>query len=377
MDRTLDILERLVGFPTVSADSNLDLIDYVQNLLHMAGFAVTRIPSPCGKKAGLFARIGPGDGGICLSAHTDVVPVAGQDWSSPPFALTRRADRLVGRGTTDMKGFLASALALAEQAQHTPLSAPLTLSISYDEEVGCVGIRDMMSTLAPLLGRPRMVIVGEPTSMQVATGHKGKVALRVDCLGQSGHSALAPNFVNAIHVAASFVDEMRALQEELAKGPTDDAYDIPCSTVHVGRITGGKALNIVPDLAQIEMEFRHLANLPVQSIRAQIQQSADKVGKMFGNANAVRITEGPAYFGLDTSRDAPAVDRALSFAATDQVTKVAFGTEAGFFAELGLDTVVVGPGNMAADGHKPDEGLALSELQACDAMMTRVLLDLG
>ena len=377
MSRTIDILERLVGFPTVSADSTLDLIDYVQNLLHKAGFAVTRIPSPCGKKAGLFARIGPGDGGICLSAHTDVVPVEGQDWSSPPFALTQREDRLVGRGTTDMKGFLASALALAEQAQHAPLTAPLTLSISYDEEIGCVGIRHMIPTLAPLLGKPTMVIVGEPTSMQVATGHKGKVALRVDCHGQSGHSALAPNFANAIHVAASFVNEMRALQDELAKGPTDDAYDIPYSTVHIGRINGGTALNIVPDLAQIEMEFRHLADLPAASIRSKIDAAAVATGRAFGDPNAVNITEANAYFGLDTARENPVVDRALALAGTDQTTKVAFGTEAGFFADLGLNTVVLGPGDMAADGHKPNEAIALSELAACDAMMARVLLGLS
>ncbi|MFT5866379.1 MAG: acetylornithine deacetylase, partial [Gammaproteobacteria bacterium] len=205
-NRTLEILGTLVAFPTVSRDSNLDLIDWVQDLLQTAGFEVTRIWSPDRTKAGLFARIGPDvEGGVCLSAHTDVVPVDGQVWTRPPFELTDEGSRVFGRGTTDMKGFLASALALAERIGASALSAPLTLSISYDEEIGCVGIRHMMPELKKLIGKPRLVIVGEPTSMQVATGHKGKAAFRITCHGQAGHSALAPQFVNAIHVAADFV----------------------------------------------------------------------------------------------------------------------------------------------------------------------------
>ena len=377
MSRTIEILERLIAFPTVSKDSNLDLIRYVQELLQSAGFAVVRIPSPYGQKAGLFARIGPELGGVCLSAHTDVVPVDGQEWSSDPFTLTQRGDRLHGRGTTDMKGFLASALAMAERATRAPLMEPLNLAISYDEEIGCVGIRQMMPTLAPLLGSPRAVIVGEPTSMQVATGHKGKVALKVTCHGEAGHSALAPEFTNALHVAATFIDEVRALQDRLAKGASDAAYSIPYSTVHIGRMTGGRALNIVPDLAELEMEFRHLKQTPAPEILSELNGIAARVSTAFDHPSSVKITQTNAYYGLETPVDDPIINWALQMANTPDTTKVAFGTEAGFFAAEGLATVVIGPGDMARDGHKADEGVDLSELAACDAMMDRILTDLS
>lgn len=373
LTRTLEILERLVAFPTVSHESNLDLIDWVEGLLRDAGFEVTRIWSPDRRKAGVFARIGPAvAGGVCLSAHTDVVPVEGQVWTRPTFALTRAEDRVFGRGVTDMKGFLASALALAEEAGKTDLTTPLSLSISYDEEIGCVGMQQMMPTLKGLIGQPRLVIVGEPTGMQVAVGHKGKTALRVICEGQAGHSALAPQFVNAIHVAAGFVQEIRQLQEDLRSGARDDAYSVPYTTLHIGRMSGGQALNIVPDRAEMEMEFRHIADLPAASIRAQIDAAADRVSAGFEGAG-IRIEQINAYPGLDVDTDDRAVDWACDLAGQSPRTKAAFGTEAGFFAALGLSTVVIGPGDMARDGHQPDEGLDVSELAACDAMMGRVL----
>ena len=372
--RTLEILDRLIAFPTVSQDSNLDLIDWVQELLKTAGFTVTRIGSPDRTKAGLFARIGPGlDGGICLSAHTDVVPVDGQVWTRPAFQLTDEGDRVFGRGTTDMKGFLASALALAERAKTTTLNAPLSLSISYDEEVGCVGIGQMMPKLKQLIGKPDLVIVGEPTSMQVATGHKGKTALKVTCHGQAGHSALAPHFANAIHIAADVVHHIRQLQDQLAAGPQDDAYSIPYSTVHIGKITGGRALNIVPDSAELDMEFRHLAEVPAHVIQSEIETVAQRVSALYSSVPPVTVKAINAYPGLHINPSDQSVAWADALAGSFGVTKVPFGTEAGFFAELGLKTVVIGPGDMSTDGHKPDEGLSKTELSACDAMMGSIL----
>ncbi|MCF2869479.1 acetylornithine deacetylase [Octadecabacter sp. G9-8] len=372
--RTLEILDRLIAFPTVSRDSNLDLIDWVQDLLQQAGFDVTRIWSPDRNKAGLFARIGPKvAGGVCLSAHTDVVPVDGQNWTRPAFELTDEGDRVYGRGTTDMKGFLASALALAERAATTTLNAPLSLSISYDEEIGCVGIRQMMPELKGLIGKPGLVIVGEPTSMLVATGHKGKTALKVTCHGEAGHSALAPQFVNAIHVASSFVHHIRELQDLLAQGPRDDGYSIPYSTVHIGKITGGRALNIVPDSAQLDMEFRHLAETLADDIRRKIEDVAKRVSVAFPSAHPITVEVVNSYPGLNTDPSDTSVTRADRLAGGVGVTKVPFGTEAGFFADLGLNTVVIGPGDMASDGHKPDEGLNKAELSACDAMMSNIL----
>lgn len=376
--RTLEILDKLVAFPTISRDSNLDLIDWVQDFLQGNGFEVTRIWSPDRNKAGLFAQIGPKvDGGVCLSAHTDVVPVDGQVWTRPPFKLTDEGNRVFGRGTTDMKGFLASALAVAERAGKLTLTAPLSLSISYDEEIGCVGIQQMVPALKKLIGNPRVVIVGEPTSMQVATGHKGKTALRVTCHGQAGHSALAPNFVNAIHVAARFIDEVQRLQERLMQGACDPAYSIPFSTVHIGRISGGQALNIVPAETQLDMEFRHLFETPALEIRSEIDAIAQSVSEQFFPGGDIKVEQINAYPGLNTSMDDKSVNWLCDLAGGAKTTRVSFGTEAGVFAQLGLSTLVIGPGDMASDGHKPDEGLDMSDLVACDVMLSEVLNSLS
>ena len=374
MNRTIEILDRLIAFPTVSRDSNIDLIDWVQDLLQRANFDVMRIWSPDRTKAGLFARIGPKvDGGVCLSAHTDVVPVDGQVWTRPEFQLTDEGDRLFGRGATDMKGFLASALALAERAKSAKLNAPLSLSISYDEEIGCAGIRQMMPEMKQLIGKPDLVVVGEPTTMKVATGPKGKTTLKVTCHGAAGHSALAPQFVNAIHVASNFVHHIRELQDQIAEGPRDDGYSIPYSTVHIGRIVGGRSLNIVPDSTQLDLEFRHLAETPAQDIQRKIEAAAQKASAEFPLARPISVEAINSYPGLNTDPSRAIVARADKLAGKSGTTKVPFGTEAGFFAELGLNTVVIGPGDMASDGHKPDEGLNKAELSACDAMMDRVL----
>ena len=374
MTRTLELLERLVAFPTVSHLSNLDLIKWARTLLEDLGFRVSVIPSENGEKAGLHARIGPnGDGGICLSGHTDVVPAAGQNWTYDPFQLTRSTTHVFGRGVTDMKGFLASALSLAERASKAELKKPLSLVLSYDEEVGCIGIRDMLPTLTPLMGRPDLVVVGEPTSMQVAIGHKGKSALKVLCKGEPGHSALAPEFVNAIHVASAFVVEMRDLQRELSNAARDPAYDVPYSTVHVGKIEGGCALNVVPDLVTLEMEFRNLHETPDHEIMEAIATAARRVEGAFGRELLIEIEKTNNYPGLNQETASDHVAMARTLVGCADTKKVPFGTEAGYFAHLGHNVLVVGPGDMASDGHKPDEALEIAQLDACDAMMNRIL----
>lgn len=376
--KTLEILERLIAFDTVSRNSNLELAAYAENFLAERGFAVTRIPSPDGSKTGLFAERGPAGQGVLLSAHTDVVPVDGQDWTRDPFRLTREGERVYGRGTTDMKGYVASALALADRAAKADLKEPLKIALSYDEEVGCVGIQEMLEHLAPLTGSPRACFVGEPTGMEVAIGHKGKAALRAVCHGQSGHSALAPNFTNALHLAADFLSGLRALQEDFAvNGARDTAYDVPYTTVHVGKMTGGTALNIVPDRADLTFEYRHLAADRGEDILARIQAAAEKVSARYPAPEAyIEVEQYNAYPGLDVPPDSAIVSYARKLARSNGSTKVAFGTEAGFFDQLGVPTVVCGPGSMAGQGHKPDEYLELSQLAACDAMMDRILEDL-
>lgn len=381
MSRTLEILDRLISFDTVSRNSNLELAAYAEDLLKNSGFAVTRIPSANGEKTGLYAELGPTGDGVMLSAHTDVVPVDGQDWTRDPFRLTREQDRLYGRGTTDMKGYVASMLSVAERAAKANLREPLKLVLSYDEEIGCVGIQEMLDRVTPLVGQPRACFVGEPTEMQVAVGHKGKAALRATCFGQSGHSALAPTFVNALHLAADFIVELRDLQRHYAtNGHRDPAYSVPYTTIHAGVLNGGTALNIVPDQATITFEYRFLAADPAPAILRAIEEAGERAAAAYRSqwdGARIEIEQYNAYPGLDVPETDCVIGLAQKLAQTNETTKVAFGTEAGFFSELGIPTVVCGPGSMAGQGHKPDEYLALSELQSCDDMMDRILRDLS
>lgn len=376
--RCLPILERLIAFPTVSAQSNLALIDYAEDLLRSARFEVTRLAHPTAAKAGLTARLGPvRDGGVLLSAHSDVVPVDGQIWTREPFRLCREGHRLYGRGTTDMKGFLAAMLDLADRAGKASLKAPLMMVISYDEEVGCTGIRQMMPALEALGWRPDLCIVGEPTGMRPASGHKGKAVFEAHCRGEAGHSAQAPDFVNALHLATDLVSALRAMQQDYAqRGASDPAYAIPYSTVHAGVLRGGRILNIVPEEAILEFELRHLPeDNPATFIAALGQRVAD-ILRRYPAAAGIEIEEVNAYPGLDIPQDHPAMKLAAALAGQAPGKKVGFGTEAGFFVRAGMPAVVCGPGDMAAQGHKPDEFLEAGQLLACETMLDRVLAHL-
>ena len=257
---TLSLLRDLIGFPTVSRDPNRALIDYCADYLRSIGASVDIITAEAGRKANLFATIGPQDvPGVMLSGHTDVVPVDGQAWSKPPFEAVVNEGRVYGRGTADMKGFVASALFCASKAADRQLTTPLHLALSHDEEIGCVGVHSLVDMLADAPVKPAMCIVGEPTSMAIATGHKGKTAIEATCIGSAAHSALAPQAVNAIHLACDLISQIRHLQEDIAvNGTQDKFYDIPYTTLHAGLVTGGVALNIVPDHAVVTFEIRNL-----------------------------------------------------------------------------------------------------------------------
>jgi len=379
-----DLLRTLIGFPTVSADSNLALIQHVQGLLEGAGIACRLVLDESGCKANLFASVGPGDvPGVLLSGHTDVVPVAGQAWTLPPFEGTLKEGRIHGRGACDMKGFVACAVvALLDAARGEPLKRPLQLALSHDEEIGCVGVRRLLDVLEMAPVRPFLCIVGEPTNMQVALGHKGKAALRAHCHGQEGHSSLAPRHVNAIHLASDLVGALRASQRRLAEeGAHDAAYDIPYTTLHVGRIDGGKALNIVPNLCTLDFEIRHLPADDPASLVAALQETADSLVREAQQTSAkaaIEIETVNAYPGLDTHPSVEAVRflQTLVEPGTAQL-KVAFGTEGGLFANR-LDTpvVVCGPGSIE-QAHKPDEYVEISQLEACDALLGRLRVALG
>jgi len=374
---SIDILGDLIAFPTVSRDSNLALIGYCATRLEEIGAEVTIIEDAAGAKANLFATIGPRDaGGVMLSGHTDVVPVDGQDWTKPPFTATAANGVIYGRGTADMKGFVACALAAALATAGRKLKTPLHLAFSHDEEIGCVGVRSMIDMLAAAPVRPTMCLVGEPTGMKIATGHKGKTALLGTCTGRAAHSSLAPQGVNAIHLACDLVAAIRALQQEIIDtGVRDEAFDIPFTTLHAGRIEGGILLNIVPEHATVTFEIR---NLPEEQPEGFIARLRDAVRPVIAAAQAIAPEAGitleitNSYPGLATSPDAAVVALFAELVEDDERIKVAFGTEGGLFdSHLGVPTIVCGPGSMQ-QGHKPDEFIAIEQLAACDAMLARL-----
>ena len=373
-----DIFEQVMLFDTVSARPNIDLMHYVQSLLAEAGIASQLIPDAAGGKANLFATTGPeGVGGVLLSGHTDVVPVEGQVWTVPPFALTEMDGRYYGRGAADMKGFVACAIAAMLEAAKRPLKVPLHLALSYDEEIGCMGVRSLIDMLDAAPVRPRFCIVGEPTGMQVATGHKGKIALRATCIGREGHSALAPMALNALHLAADFVNVIRALQARVAQtGLRDGDYDVPYTTLHVGKLNGGVQVNIVPNHAVLDFEIRSLAGEDTDALIADLRAAAEAIVAPlradFPEA-AIKVERLWDYPGLGTASDAGVVNFVKSLTGANGTFKVAFGTEGGLFdARLGIPTVICGPGSMA-QGHKPDEFVAVEQMQRCQEMMATLI----
>jgi len=375
---TLDILRDLIAFPTVSSEPNRALINYCADILKDAGAVVQIIEDETGKKANLYATIGPGDiPGILLSGHTDVVPVAGQSWSVDPFELTEKDGKAYGRGTADMKGFVASVLALAGKAAGQDLTTPLHIALSYDEEIGCIGVRSLIDVLANAPFVPRFCIVGEPTLMAVATGHKGKTACRVHCTGREAHSALAPTGLNAIHLACDMISFIRQLQNKIAESSDhDDDYDVPYSTLHVGQIEGGIALNIVPNNASFKFEIRNLVGDDPQVLLDEICRHGETllqpVQESFPEAS-INIETTNTYPPLSTAQDAEVVSFVKSLTGLNGTIKVAFGTEGGLFSsQLGIPTIVCGPGSMA-QGHKPDEFIALDQLSKCDGMLDALL----
>ncbi len=372
--QTREILARLLAFDTVSHRPNRALMDYVRGLLAEAGVESVLIPDAGGGKANLYATIGPaGLGGVMLSGHTDVVPVEGQAWTHPPFELTEADGRWYGRGAADMKGFVAAALAAFLAAARRPLKVPLHLALSYDEEIGCMGVRSLITMLEGAPVRPRFCIVGEPTGMQVATGHKGKVALRATCTGREGHSALAPMALNALHLAADFVNAVRALQARVAAtGMRDGDYDVPYSTIHVGKLNGGVQVNIVPNHAVVDVEIRSLAGEDVAGLIEDLRAAAEAIvaplRAEFPEA-AIVVERLWDYPGLGTPSDAAVVNFVKGLTGANGTMKVAFGTEGGLFdARLGIPTVICGPGSMA-QGHKPDEYVSLEQMARCEAML--------
>lgn len=376
--QTLELLDRLIAFPTVSRNSNLELIHFIQAYLEDHGVTSQLIHDDEGGKANLHAIIGPVDvPGVMLSGHTDVVPVDGQNWSSDPFVIREDGGLHYGRGTADMKGFIASVLAAVPAMTARKLARPIHLAFSYDEEIGCIGVRRMIDVLADAPVKPAFCIIGEPTEMQVAIGHKGKTDAVCTCHGVESHSALAPNGLNAIYLASEMIGAIRELQAHVIEtGARDDHYVVPYTTLHVGVIDGGTALNIVPNACKFRFEVRNLLEDDPMALMAQLEAKAGEIAGAYQDkfpSAKIDITISNEYPGLNTAPDSEIVTFVKSLTGANDHMKVAFGTEGGLFRErLGLPTVVCGPGSMD-QGHKPDEFISAAQLSKCDGFLNRLL----
>jgi len=378
-DRIRTLLAGLVGFDTVSDRSNLPLIAYIEDYLASFGITGQRIVDATGQKASLWVTIGPEDRpGIVLSGHTDVVPVEGQAWTHNPFEMVERDGKLYGRGTTDMKGFVATCLAMVPEMQRASLAKPIHLAISYDEEIGCVGVRPLLAMLSRAPVKPLGCFVGEPTQMELAIGHKGKHGVRATFRGFACHSSIAPEGVNAVEHAATLITEISRRATHLAtEGARDELYDIPHTTLLTSIVHGGTALNIVPDACTIEFEARGLGIAESKEVtdsllawaRATIEPAMQKANPSCG-IDFEEILEYPA---LDMPADESWVTLAKKLSGRNSHCKVAFGTEAGLFVSMaGIPSVVIGPGSIE-QAHKADEYVALSELLACAGFIERVI----
>ena len=378
-ERIRKLLADLVGFNTVSDRSNLRLIAYIEKYLASFGISGSRLIDETGQKASLWVTIGPEHTpGIVLSGHTDVVPVERQPWTGDPFTMIERGGRYYGRGTTDMKGFVAVCLAMVPEIRVADLKIPIHLAISYDEEVGCIGVRPMLREIGTAPVKPLGCFVGEPTQMQIIIGHKGKHGVRATFRGKSCHSSIAPDGVNAVEHAADLITEVRRRAEKLVReGVRDDMYDVAHTTLLTSIAQGGTALNIVPDECIVEFEARGLGMDELKEVtdaivawaKAEIVPQMQKADATCG-IDFEEILEYPA---LDMKSDHPLVALAKHLSGRNSHGKVSFGTEASLFVSMaGIPTVVIGPGSIE-QAHKPDEFVEIAELTKCAAFIERLI----
>lgn len=367
-ERGKTLLKDLVGYDTVSHRSNLELIAYIEAYFEGLGVATERVYNEEKTKANLFATIGPEvDGGVILSGHVDVVPVEGQAWTHDPFDLIERDDKLFGRGSCDMKGFVALALAAAPEFQKAQLQRPVHYAISYDEEVGCLGVRGLIEELNGKTMRPAMCIVGEPTSMQPVIAHKGKWSYRATVTGLERHSSLAPTGVNAVEYAAEAITFLRRMaREKIQSGARDEMFDMPHTTVHVGVVNGGSAVNIVPNSCTFDFEWRYIPDDRPEDLMERFQTylrtELEPEMKAIDPSCGFELAERSVIPGLEIDAGHEVVRLAKACASRNDHGKVAYGTEAGLFQGMGaIPTVVCGPGDIA-QAHRPDEFIALEQI---------------
>jgi len=373
-----EMAERLVGFDTTSSKSNLELIDFVEHYLRSHGVAARRTADATGRKANLFATLGPeAAGGVVLSGHTDVVPVAGQPWTSDPFSPVLRDGRLYGRGTADMKSFLAVALALVPEALAAGLEVPLHLALSYDEEVGCLGVGDLIADVKAHLPQPRIVIIGEPTGMKLINANKGIAGFETSITGKEAHSSQPQRAANAIVAAAELIGFLASLAEEKREtGPKDGRFEPPYTTLNVGTVSGGNALNIVPRHARFAWEFRlvpgddgeeivdRFRRFAEQQVLPDLRRAAPKA-----QIETKALAQVPP---LTPEPDSPAEALVRLLTGANRTETVCFATEGGLFQEAGFSTVICGPGSID-QAHQPDEFIELAQIEACAAFLRKLI----
>ena len=376
---TRALIKKLIAFDTTSHLSNLELIHTIGDYLSEHDIQPQLVFNDEHTKANLYATIGPQDkSGVMLSGHTDVVPVKGQDWRSDPFTVVEKGSALYGRGTADMKGFIATVLAYVPELVTANLLTPVHLAFSYDEEIGCVGVRRLLHMMEGMPSKPAMCIVGEPTSMHVVNAHKGKLAQRVRVSGLEAHSGLPHLGINAVDYAAELIVFIRKLAQELKEnGPCEEGFEVAHTTIHTGTVNGGTALNIVPKACELDFEIRNIPGQNPEPLLRQIVEYArnelEPEMKAVHEQCGYEFEHLPSYPGMFTPPDADVIDFVKHLTTAEGVKKITFGTEGGLFTEcLGIPTVVCGPGSIE-QAHKPDEFISLEQVERMEHFMVRLI----
>lgn len=362
----IEILERLVGFPSVVGTANGDIAGWIADYLESHGAKVSLLPGPEGDRANLFATFGPADvAGYILSGHMDVVPAAEPEWSSDPFTLRTEGDRLYGRGSTDMKGFLATVLAAAPAFSRLALKRPIHIAFSYDEEAGCRGVPHLIARLPALCAPPAGAIIGEPSNMRAVRAQKGKAAARITIHGRSGHSSRPDQGVNAIHLMTGIMARAVETADALMQGPFEATFEPPYSSLQVGTVKGGQAINIIPDLCAIELEARAISGVSPLELLEPVRKGVEALATKGVDIEWTPMSDYPA---LSLEADAPLVLLLEELTGTPCLAAVSYGTEAGLFQAADIDAIICGPGDIGR-AHKPDEFITTGELSTCQSML--------
>jgi acetylornithine deacetylase len=372
-----DHLARLVAFPTVSAVSNLDMLAAIEGAVAPFGGRCRRFPNAAGDKANLLVTFGPEvPGGVLFSGHMDVVPCAGQDWTADPWTLRHAGDRMIGRGVTDMKGFLACCLAAMPAIAAAPLQRPVHFAFSYDEEVGCTGVPEMARWIGNSPMRPRLAVIGEPSAMELITAHKGGMIGWAHVKGVPGHSSQPDKYVNAVMVAAELVAEINRIRDDMKTGPQLDLFDPPYSTIQVNQIKGGLHGNIVAEDCALFWEMRVVPGVDDRAVFDRFARHAAQVlepaMKRISPTAGIRFDVMARIPLLAPTGDAALEAELLGLLGQTAPRGVSYGTEAGHFAAAGIPSVVCGPGDIA-DAHQPDESIAVAQLDACVGFLSQLI----